>query len=583
MFAHLPRLSLVSLLSLVSGCSLLYDFNKTQCLQASDCLSYGPDFKGSSCVSHVCVRPQATGGAGTGGTGTGGAALGGQGGTGGCTTNRACITKANDYRPAVCIKGACVNLLSGECPQLLPLDQQLQDAALDSEDPLIFGGYADVVSGGSAMLDNYDLAVTELLRKVNGIPGDGSTRRKVLGVVCQNIDTKSEGHAFFDRSIDHLTGALEVRGVVATVSAENLGYLFEHTKAAKRSTFFLSTIDSDSTLTSLNDQGLIWHMLPGGAEIAVSYQALLARVAAFVKPTGDLKVALVYTPDIRYLSDMRDYIDANVKFNDKSFLQNSKAGSAGALDNYRSYSTKSNGSATDLGPTIAGLLEFGPDVIISLGSVEFFPKIVKPLEVQWDTNQPSRSKPFYIASPDQYNNPSTTAVLTDASSVQSRLIGTNYPAATDPANYNAYLGRFIGAYPEVPNPAGRENFYDGPVYLLNAIAAAGSVAAMNGSDIARGMKRITDMTASQAFNVGPTDMSKMFGVLAVTGTTIKLVGTLGPPDFDQQTGARKGPASLWCVDKANKFVPDILRYDSAKGVFAPTSLGSFDTKCFSGF
>jgi hypothetical protein len=57
------------------SCSLLYDFNTSQCNETQDCINQGPQFEHAKCVNHVCVQTNSinTGGAvSSGGSGTSG-------------------------------------------------------------------------------------------------------------------------------------------------------------------------------------------------------------------------------------------------------------------------------------------------------------------------------------------------------------------------------------------------------------------------------------------------------------------------------------------------------------------------------
>jgi|GEM_PF-649077 len=72
------------------SCSLLYDFDTSQCNETPDCRSQGPQFEHSICVNHVCVQTtgelggaSGTGGGGVGGNGT---AIGGAFTTGGASS-----------------------------------------------------------------------------------------------------------------------------------------------------------------------------------------------------------------------------------------------------------------------------------------------------------------------------------------------------------------------------------------------------------------------------------------------------------------------------------------------------------------
>jgi hypothetical protein len=76
------------------------------------------------------------------------------------------------------------------------------------------------------------------------------------------------------------------------------------------------------------------------------------------------------------------------------------------------------------------------------------------------------------------------------------------------------------------------------------------------------MNEITDMSSSQILGVGTADISKALNALQLGN--IRLDGTLGPPNFDDN-GGRKTPGSVWCVDSANQFRTDVLTYDEATG------------------
>ena len=76
------------------SCSLLYDFNTSQCNETQDCKNQGPQFEHAKCVNHVCVQTNAsdTGGAtSSGGSGTSGNSsdTGGSSALGGSTSGAA--------------------------------------------------------------------------------------------------------------------------------------------------------------------------------------------------------------------------------------------------------------------------------------------------------------------------------------------------------------------------------------------------------------------------------------------------------------------------------------------------------------
>jgi hypothetical protein len=121
-----------------------------------------------------------------------------------------------------------------------------------------------------------------------------------------------------------------------------------------------------------------------------------------------------------------------------------------------------------------------------------------------------------------------------------------------------------------------ENFYDAPYFLLYA-AAASNAEQPGGADLARGMLRLLEGTP---LAVGEEDIPAVLAELnAGPNASVALEGTLGPPDFDAQTGARKHtPSAAFCItgggDEALAYRHDALRYDPERDVLT----GSFD--CF---
>jgi hypothetical protein len=137
--------------------------------------------------------------------------------------------------------------------------------------------------------------------------------------------------------------------------------------------------------------------------------------------------------------------------------------------------------------------------------------------------------------------------------------------------------RFRTAYPRFENPGGFENFYDAVYLLANAMFAAGSVPALTGPDVARGMQRL--IGGNLPIDVGPTTIADGFAALAAGGN-IRLNGTMGPADFDPGVGARRSNGSVYCIQRTGpqlSFAYDVLRYDRSRAALS----GEFP--CFSGF
>ncbi|HEU4579972.1 MAG TPA: hypothetical protein VFS67_17050 [Polyangiaceae bacterium] len=554
---RLPALSiplgLVAAAAVLHGCSLAYDLSTTQCNVDADCESIG---EGLVCgPEHLCQID-----------------------TSGCATNAECLDAPDNFGLTACIKdpakdpaktrGACTPLTTPECPQVLPLDTNLSEQALRTGDPVIFGAFTNVTL--STRLYNYDLAVSEF-QMAGGIRTSGGTR-PVLMVACNGAATEGsalEFQASLDQAMDHLI-ELHVPGVVSGLEVPDLKHVFEKGKAAKM--FFMSSGESDSSLgAALQDNGLVWEVLPGGTGLARTYKPLVDRTISFLQGKGTLsgpaRIALVSAPDISLLADMGNALqsapaDGGITFNDgKSVLDNIRE------NNFFGTTTPSiiADKTADLSTKVDELLDFKPHIIVSTGASEFLTKILPSLEQRWDSSTGGQARPFYILSPYQYNRPALTTAMTSSSTLRQRVIGLNAPAATDPGIYDSYVARFHINYPSEMDYEGYENYYDSAYYLLYAASAA-APALTDGASMVTGMSRLLQGTP---YRVGPADMDTAVGAL-INGLSISLIGAGGPPNFNVLTGGKDDAASVWCVDSTMKTQADVLRYQDSDGTMQGT-------------
>jgi len=230
-------------------------------------------------------------------------------------------------------------------------------------DPLILGGFTDVPPELFGVFSkNYDLALTEVSRAAGGIPAPDGKRRSVLAVVCKNIyDTTDE----FDRAIDHLADDLQVPGILAVLEASDLEYAFRR-KGRDHDILFMSALEADRALSQISD-GLIWFMLSGGEELALTYGPLLDRSVKHLRESGRLaqdepvRVALVTTDDVRMLSSLSSALtDGILQINGHSARQTSD-------DYFRAVSIASSDLASQVPDYTAAtrlLLDFSPHVVI---------------------------------------------------------------------------------------------------------------------------------------------------------------------------------------------------------------------------
>jgi hypothetical protein len=538
------RLILLAAAFALPGCSVFYELSLDQCKVDADCTSIG---QGMICgTDNICKLDDR-----------------------GCGSNAQCIDE--NSTESVCVKeqptslrGQCVNLKTPECPQLLPLEpQSYASDVLRNSNPVVLGAFTNVTI--SPFLLNFDLAMTEVHEKNDGLATSGGTR-PLLMLAC-NGNRASDVENFdqsLDTAMDHLLD-LKVPGIASGLGATDLKRVFE-TKGFPANVFFMSAQEADSAFPRQNN-GLLWELLPGGTSLARSYRPIIDRTLAFLQGSGALtgtaRVAQVNTPDIRAMSDLANGLlddTTGLFFNGMTAVENVVAG------NFlqRTTPSSSQDNTADLSAQVDALLEFKPHVIISLGSREFLTRILPQVEQLWDTRVPDQPRPFYVLSPYQYGDRGAlNTMLSSNLAVRTRMLGVNAPAAEDVSVYNDYFARFTRY--ELPNAGGYENFYDAAYYLLYAAAAARPLS--DGLSMATGMGRLL---SGMPFEVGPNDMTDAFQLLTTNpASTIQLIGAMGPPNFNTY-GGRDDAGAVWCVAANNTVMPDVLKYNDADGTMQGT-------------
>jgi hypothetical protein len=546
------------------GCSLIYDLSPDQCGTSADCES-------SFGANYVCEEGMCKPGGG-----------GGSGAAGNCQTTADCRDRDPDLfpvQPSACIQDDpndestrdCVPLKTAECPVLLP--NIVQDKWLENllgESPIILGAFAPFPPDTqiSDYIRAYDLAFTEFSQVQVGFPGPGTQLRPPVMVVCNSTPGDT---AVIEAGIDHLVKELKVPGLISTLNSDDLRNAFAHVEGPAAEVLFMSPIEIDSSLATVPDSNLMWHLLPGGEYVALPYRPLLTRTIEYVHneegvPVGDpIKVALVTASDQRFLADLADKIRLDIEFNDTDFFENLDAGNAINLT-VDSWLLDPEAPLTDQSQAI---LDFAPHIVIALTAPELFTRIIPTVENNWTTVVTTgQAKPFYLISPYNYNNGSfLRQVLTDFPTLRNRMAGVNWASTTE--EYEHILRTFELAWdselPERAGTRGYENYYDAAYYLMYGVAAGGStLGRFNGFDIRDGLRRVSG--GSQDFEVGRRDLPAALGALASPSAFITLNGTLGAPNFDSATDARTDPGSVWCVsDNAGTQLVDVLRYDSTTG------------------
>ena len=515
-----------------------------------------------------------SGDAGSGQAGVEPGALGGEGGhppaaggdaSGTCTTNAECAQQAAD-EPYRCRPSdhQCVALRSDECPIVV--------GPASDANAVYFGAFATL--NGATLEDNpivwaHELALNELGGdNVGGLPdGPGGKRRPMVMIVCNNTD------GMVEPAMKHLAEDAQVPAVIGTLKPGDLRRAYD--AYLERDIFYLSPVSVTTPVTALNSRH-IWNLLGQPSDFAPTYVALLKRSEAWLRQARglaegtQLKVVLVTTGDA-FDSELRDSLLGVLEFNGKSLTDNGD-------DHFQSIELK--GDAKDLAANALAIAQFAPDIVISAASEPFVMNngLEQQIEDEWGVNAGAQPRPFYILSP--YNAGDVTDLMTrisgrlegdvTAGEDQQRFVGVSIASAVDKTLQNAYAIRLRSLFKDAI--VDTANYYDAVYYLAYAMYGANQPDGLTGSGIVQGMQRLL---SGKSVNVGPgAAISATFKALAVAGSTVHLESTLGPPDFDPNTGVRPVNGSVFCFKRISttvKLVSDVLRYDDASKGFS----GSF--------
>lgn len=521
------------------SCSFLYDLSPTQCENTADCRARGQAFSAATCQAGLCViESDGTGGAG--------------GAQAECTTNGECIEK-NFGSPYLCRDGSCIPLTAPPtCPVILGAGQDYKN--LRDADPIVIGAYSHVdplAPRLSTPTLNYDLAIEEFNEASRGgLPGgQGGRLRPIVAVVCSGTNnpdlTTSSAHLYENLRVPAVISSLFTKDLLAT-------YLGQQ---EENGAFFMSPLEADSTLTGVEDDDRMWHMLASGTDLAVAFPPLLERVERYVRERESLaeeplKVAMVEarTP---FLNDMADALFTSLRWNGASAVQNERDGYLLRIATDSAIEV----SSPNVQEALTSLRAFEPDIVVAVSSSEFA-TLLTSYEAQLSE---SARKPFYLLSPYLFGVDQIRGAVSDSVAAD-RTLGVNFAAAADPNLYDLYLSRLKSKNPNVDfNLEGSENFYDATYYVLYAIAASAPHGPLSGERIAAGMRRV--VSGSTAYDIGPSKVGAVLTLLRRDPEiAIKIVGTMGPPDFDVETGERHGLPSVYCLN-ANGFVQNAMSYN----------------------
>ncbi len=571
------------------------------------------------------VGGQAIGGSTVGGAPTGGATSQAE-----CATNNDCVIKHN--APYICRGGSCVALTDPvNCPVLIPQTKYNEILTDTTKSPIIIGGFASMTNNqipyDTLAVVNWDLAFTEFYNNTaQGLPGTSASGEHIqpfLGLICNGYQTSAAQVA---ANMQHLTEEVGVTAILSTLSSDFLLDAWNDTQPPAtpdagppytgKPVFFMNTGSATLQITEHTPtQKRMWHMLGDPHVLAGTVVSLLNQIIPYVNaqrqanynannsnenPSVPLRVTLVSSNQ----PTMIDAASVLTAFDPTNHPENIiNINGAWALDPSNSANwhqvqidSASVVATPDVSNAINSLRDYPPHIVIAMTTAEFPKSVIPIVEQNWPTNAPGVIRPYYIMSHLTYNSSSSNLLnIAAASSVtpplNARLVGVNYAEAQDTISkglYSSYVshlqasyGSTSGLYTQLP---GTENYYDGAYYLLYSIAAAAANGKNpDGTDISDALLgRVinnTDTPAAPTVYVQPTAISGTIGQLFNQQTyDMSLWGTMGPPNFNRNTGTRFSPTSAWCIQKNVSpavwaYQADGLVYDSVSRTFSPNSSG----------
>ena len=532
--------------------------------------------------------------------------------------NADCVALHSDAY--TCVNDRCVALVSNDCPLVIPSNAL---ELLKKPAPIILGGFASVTDAvhDTVATVNWNMAFQEFNDSTLGLPSYDGTgqRRPLVGLICQGAVTSTDP---IKSAMRHLALDLKVPGILTTLSADDLLAAYDYTTSAEYKTsggkpvFFMSTGSADIRLATLDDQGLVWHMLDDPRTLAATMAALVTRVMPAVQaarqasflatgvddPSKDskLRVTLI-TSDDPTMVDISNVMTSGSTDHPEALLSiNGDLATSSANSGYFHKATIEsidNHNSPDVSQGVDEIFTNPPHIIIAMATSEFAGQMLGPIELGWDSStavSKGRMRPFYLMSHLIYEKPELKAMLSGSANTayqfDKRIVGVNYAQAQDERSkrlYDSYLfdlQSFYGTGPLYNGLFCCENMYDGAYHLLYSVAAAAvNRNSLDGAAILEALTTKVINTGAPYVEIGPSNISTTISDYDQidAGYAMALWGTMGPPSFDTVSGTRRSTTSVWCMEYDTTLATpawvtraDGLLYEPATRTFAPPANGA---------
>jgi hypothetical protein len=472
-------------------------------------------------------------------------------GPNGCTSSAACSHAHGDgaWR-CNAARHECVEIPWPQCTTFAsPVDLASDDTVWIGAVMPTTGPFADDILSERRALELAQREIDGALGSSAGRDG-GLHARPVAVVLCdENVDAV--------RQVRHLAEDVEVPAIVGFRWAKTALDVIP-TELLPRHVLSFVSISQASQITKIpqaeGEPRLVWHSAVNNADTARPLAAMVGTVLepelrrASLGAAQRMRVALVRTGDPARSRDLTDVLVHELRFNDRSALENG--------DDFRQFVYDAPEGGADHDAVVADLVAFAPQVVFYQG-LSFVPEILVPLEARWKRGP----RPYYLVDSDLDGD--ATAFVGSNAERRHRFFGVT-SVTTRAANAELVL-HYNLVFPGAPvtRSAAPAPSYDALYTLAYAAEAVGS-GPIDGPALSRAMARL--MPPGPSIEVGPGPILEAFRALR-SGNRIDLEGAVGSLDFDPATGEAPIDYEVLCfgVDDHGRAVSSIaagLAYDS---------------------
>lgn len=521
----------LGLIAAAPSCSALVDTNDEQCNETVSCGA------GRKCVDALCIvdtsKPGDT-----------------------CTTTDECVAALGEFN--YCRKsdptkpGSCVALKSSLCDTVI--------GNYKAPDPFIFGsihptkaplaGDKDV---GVAMEESIKLALSELQKSAKGLPiANDTARREVVMIGCTDNADPADSVTAAKHLVNDVGVTAVIGGAFSGIAIETATQVTIPGKA-----LFISASGTSPAITDLSDKptagkpGLVWRTVPSDnfqANAVAEYMKVVeasVRAELNLMPADPIKVAILHTSDA-YGTGLRDALQPNLKFNNKSALDNGSNYIVSVYDD-----VTMDPPVTFYGEAKDKAIMAGAHIIFIFGFSDAVTEVFAKIEIDWTA---LTHRPRYVFSDAVYGSTLAETVNAQQDPIKRadwrrRTTGVvPGPSNNDPLYQGFLVSYASGLRPGDPTIFGAASAYDA-AYLLFFSAATITSGPITGVKLAEGMAKMSKADPMEAIvKVGASELPGALNKLSAgTFKTIDYNGAFGPLNFDADTGEPAANVQIFCL------------------------------------